>query len=297
MCCKMTWFAQILLAVCGAIALGVVYSLPADEADPNTKASPTGEQAKGEKPAGEPTKETLKPDNTGLQKIAKEHDVYLDLKRKAVVVDGEVCRREGELEMFACPKRSKEHESVVALNCTSEEVHAGLLAVGAKPGTPVKFAPEYAAATGPIIDVLVSWWDDKGKRHEARAQEWIKHAKTGKEMPFDWVFAGSSFWTDEDTGKAHYSANAGDLICVSNFNTATMDLPVESSQANASLLFTAFTEHIPPLGTKIRLFLIPRQKKEGEPKEEIKPKEAKPAEAKPAIKKSADSKPAEKKPE
>jgi hypothetical protein len=97
-------------------------------------------------------------------------------------------------------------------------------------------------------------------------------------MPFDWVFAGSSFWTDEDTGKVHYSANSGDLICVSNFNTATLDLPVESSQANASLLFTAFTERIPPHGTKVRLVLIPRQKEE--------PKDAKP-----------DSKPVEKKPE
>ena len=73
-------------------------------------------------------------------------------------------------------------------------------------------------------------------------------------------------------------ANSGDLICVSNFNTATLDLPVESSQANASLLFTAFTERIPPHGTKVRLVLIPRQKKE-------EPKDAKPAESKPDEKK------------
>jgi len=278
MCCKLTWFAQILLAACGAIALGVVYSLPADETDPKAKAA-ASEKPKVEKPAGEkPAKEPAKPDNSGLKKITKDHDVYLDLKRKAVVVDGEVCFREGVLEMLACPKGTKEHESLISLNCTAEQVHAALLAVGAKPGTPVKFAPEYTAATGPIVDVLVLWLDEKGERHKARAQEWIKHTKTGKEMPFDWVFAGSSFWTDEDTGKVHYSANSGDLICVSNFNTATLDLPVESSQANASLLFTAFTERIPPHGTKVRLVLIPRQKEE--------PKDAKP-----------DSKPVEKKPE
>ena len=66
---------------------------------------------------------------------------------------------------------------------------------------------------------------------------------------------------DEETGKRHYQANGGDLICVSNFPTATLDLPVQSSQANSDLLFTAFTEKIPPRGTKVRRVLIPRIKK------------------------------------
>lgn len=295
MCCKMTWFAQILLAVCGAIALGVVYSLPADEADPKAKAV-AKEEPKSEEPAKETTKESAKPNNSGLKKITKDHDVYLDLKKKAVIIDGEVCLREGQLEMFACPKGTKEHESVVSLNCTSEQVHAALLAIGAKPGTTVKFDPEYKAATGPIVDVFILWWDEKEEKHTVRAQEWIKHAKTGKEMPFDWVFAGSGFWKDDDTGKMHYMANSGDLICVSNFNTATLDLPVESSQANASLLFTAFTDRVPPRGTKIRVVLIPRLKKEGEPKEVKKP-EAKPDETKPETKTSEADKSTEKKAE
>src|SRR6185436_15261169 len=88
MCCKMTWFAQILLAACGAIALGVVYSLPADETDPKAKAA-ASKKPKDEKPTSEkPAKEAPKPDNSGLKKITKDHDVYLDLKGKAVVVDG-----------------------------------------------------------------------------------------------------------------------------------------------------------------------------------------------------------------
>ena len=129
MCCKMTWFAQILLAACGAVALGLVYSLPADETDPKTKA------AADEKPVERvPGKRKA----NGLIPLSKEHDIWLDDKRKAVIIDGEVCLREGQLEMFACPKGTKEHESVVSLNCTSEEAHAALLAAGAKPGTTVK---------------------------------------------------------------------------------------------------------------------------------------------------------------
>ncbi len=205
-----------------------------------------------------------------LKRLSPKHDVWLDTKRKAVVIDGEVCLREGQLEMFACPKGTKEHESIVALNCLPQDVHAGLLAAGAKTGTPVKFDPKYSPATGDVIDIYVLWRDAKGEKHQVKAQEWIKHAKTEKAMEYDWVFAGSGFWTDEETGQRHYQANGGDFICVSNFPTATLDLPVESSQANSELLFHAFTEKIPPKGTKVRLVLKPR----------VKAAEAKPAEAK-----------------
>src|SRR5690348_16348771 len=88
------------------------------------------------KPAAEPTPE-------GLVKLFPKSDVWLDKKRKAVVVDGQVCLREGQLEMFASPRGTKEHESIVALNCQAQDVHAGLLAAEAKPGTPVRFDPEY----------------------------------------------------------------------------------------------------------------------------------------------------------
>ncbi len=199
---------------------------------------------------GEATKERL-------IKLAKDHDVWIDPQRKLVVVDGEVAMRDGGLEMFACPKGSKEHESVIAVKSNAQLVHAGLLAVGAIAGHPVRFDPKYEAATGTTVDILLLWQDDKGK-HKVRAQEWVKDAKTGEEMKYDWVFGGSGFWTDETSGEKYYHADGGDFICLSNFSTATLDLPIESSQANDALLFSAFTERIPPRGTKVRLVLIPR---------------------------------------
>ena len=51
------------------------------------------------------------------------------------------------------------------------------------------------------------------------------------------------------------------MICVSNFPSAMLDLPIESSQATSDLEFEAFTEHIPPVGTKVRLVLAPRLEK------------------------------------
>lgn len=198
-----------------------------------------------------------------LIKLAKDHEVWVDPQRKLVVVDGEVAMREGALEMFACPKGTKEHESVIAVRSNAQLVHAGLLAVGAVAGQPVRFDPEYTPATGTTIDILVLWQDDDG-RHKVRAQEWIKDAKSGEAMQHDWVFGGSGFWTDPATGEKYYHADGGDFICVSNFSTATLDLPIESSQTNSALLFSAFTERIPPRGTKVRLVLIPRLDKKSQ---------------------------------
>lgn len=203
----------------------------------------------------------------GLKRMTKDYDIWIDEKRKAVIVDGQIALREGQLEMFACPKGTKEHESVVAVNAKPQFVHAALLAIGAKTGTPVKFDPKYEPATGQIIDIWVLWKDDKGENQKIKAQEWIKQVKTGKAMPYNFVFSGSGFWKDDD-GKQHYYADGGDFICVSNFPTAMLDLPVASSQDNTGLLFVANTEKIPPKGAKVRLVLIPRPE---EAKDEKKP--------------------------
>ncbi|MFV2069023.1 MAG: YdjY domain-containing protein, partial [Pirellulales bacterium] len=165
--------------------------------------------------------------------------------------------REGPLEMFACTRGTKEHESVVSIRVKAYMVHAALLAIGAEPGHPAQFTPAYRPASGTPVKITVEWIDTAGKQHRTGAQQWIRNARTGKAMSQGWVFAGSGFWTDEQTGKKYYQAEGGDFICVSNFPSAMLDLPIESSQANDALLFEAFTKQIPPLGTPVRLVLTP----------------------------------------
>lgn len=196
----------------------------------------------------------------GLKALSKNFGLWVDLKRKWVVVDGKVCLNQGVLEMFACPKNTKEHESVISVDCPAQYVHAALLAIDAKQGRPVQFDPEYVPASGQIIDIHILWLDKDGKKKSAKAQEWIRNTKTKKQMQHSFVFAGSSFWSEVVEGErlTHYQADAGDLICVSNFPSATLDVPVQSSKENSSLLYEAFPGRIPPRGTRIRLVLIPR---------------------------------------
>lgn len=193
----------------------------------------------------------------GMRQLSPDARLWIDVDRGRLVVDGYVTLREGPLEMFACPVGTKEHESVVAVLSRARYVHAGLLAIGAMPGTPVSFAPEYRPATGQRIAIWVMWRDAEGEIQKVPAQKWVEKSGTGEPLEADWVFAGSSFWRDPETGQEHYQADAGDLVCVSNFTTATLDLPVESSQSNAALQYSAFTENLPPRGTPVRLVFVP----------------------------------------
>jgi hypothetical protein len=182
---------------------------------------------------------------------------WVDPEQGVILIDGEVSLREGVLEMFACTRNTKEHESVVVVDTQAFPIHAALLALGAEPGGPVQFEPEFVPPSGTEIDVEVQWLDENEKLQQVRAQEWVRNVKTDKVLAHPWVFAGSLFYTDPDTGRRYYQAEGGDFVCVSNFGTAMLDLPIESTQANEGLYFEAFTERVPPLSTPVRLILKP----------------------------------------
>jgi hypothetical protein len=122
----------------------------------------------------------------------------------------------------------------------------------------VQFVPRYRPPSGTEIDVTVKWVDENGKEKTAKAQDWVKDIQTQKEMKNPFVFAGSFFRTDEETKQRYYQAEGGDFICVSNFSTAMLDIPVQSSPTESELLFEAYTERIPPLGAPVRLILKPK---------------------------------------
>lgn len=277
-------------------------------------------------PEGAPNKAAdAKPDaSTNADKIIplnKQGTVLLDKAGKRILLKTKVVLREGSLEMLCCLKQTKEHEAILALDAKAYTVHAGLLAIGAEPGKPAEFFPDYKPATGQRIDVFLQWNDEQGDLHRVPAQKWIRNlvhryfsekldklprevklnqdtdlryddterelfwygpmdakqkqellaaskdpayrkaieaiAKRGvsKEMTAHWIFPGSRF--DEIDGQQAYAAEIGDLICVANFASATLDVSTQSGQGNDELVFEAYTEHIPPRDTEVTIELIP----------------------------------------
>lgn len=195
-----------------------------------------------------------------IKKAAVGKNVYLEIfpgDRRRVVIEAQVCRREDQLEQLLCRKRTKEHEAILTADVDARMIHAALIAAKASPGAPVQYRP-YKAAHGTKIKVSVQYKDKDGKTITEPAQRWIRNVKTGKDMEYDWVFAGSRLIPPFEKGQEpYYAANDGDVICLSNFDTALLDLPVELPNANNALIFEANTERIPPVNTPVQVILEP----------------------------------------
>jgi hypothetical protein len=200
----------------------------------------------------------------GAKKVKLGDNVFLEVdgEKRRVLVNGYVCLRKGQLEQLVTRKRTKEHEAILAADVDARNIHLALVAAKATPGSPVKFRPKFEAPTGTPIKITLEY-QERGKTVRVPAQQWVRSIKTKKDLETDWVFAGSVLIPDPFDAKKppYYGANDGDVICLSNFDTALLDVPFNSSKENDDLAFEANTERIPPLETPVTIILEPVLKK------------------------------------
>ncbi len=202
-------------------------------------------------------RETAKAPEVKTVPAGKNVTLQIQGDKRRVLLQARVCLREGQLEQLLTRRQTKEHEAVLAADIDGRDVHKALLAAGAEPGSPVQFAPKYKPASGTRVNVFVQW-EEKGKLKTEPAQKWILNGMTKKDMTHHWVFAGSRFVKDPDGERPdYYLANDGDLICVANFESALLDLPVNSSSRDEDRAWVAHTERIPPKDTKVVVILEP----------------------------------------
>jgi hypothetical protein len=195
--------------------------------------------------------------------------------RLRAIVTGNICCQDGveiPLEhLLTCFDAGKDHESVISARFDAEHLHIALLASGLKPGKPASFVNEkrefdYKPATGDKVRVWVQYVA-KGKVITHRAQRWAKRSDNGAELNYDWVFAGSKFWPDEEGRRPPwYGGNEGRVICTSNFINAVLDLPFSSPDADPNtggLMFRANAKLIPPRNTPVTVIMeaMPAEKK------------------------------------
>lgn len=183
-------------------------------------------------------------------------------KSRRLLIATEVCLREGALEVLLCKKGTKEHEAILKVDIDAQELHKLLLLAGAEAGKPTQFVdpktemPAYKPATGTKINMTVHYTKD-GKPFTHPVQDWVWDSKKKASIAHGWVFAGSIIIEDPDTGKKFYGANSGDIISISNFPYAMLEIPSEISKDDAQLTFEAKTDKIPPLGSKVWLIMEP----------------------------------------
>lgn len=186
--------------------------------------------------------------------------LWFDPKERGLIVRARVVLNEGFLEHLLCRDRTKEHESILSTDAVPRQMHAGLLLAGAEAGKPVQFRPEFRPPSGTPIAIELEW-SEGGKTKRADAKTWVKDERTGKTLAVDWVFGGGHLFEDPDTKRMIYSPDGGDVITVSNFVSAMLDVPFASSAEDTARTFVARTEVIPPRGTPVTMILRPAKPK------------------------------------
>jgi hypothetical protein len=211
-------------------------------------AEPEGKPAQPKRP-GEPRR----------SEISK--NVFLETQgdRRRVVVAATVVLRENSfpLEGLLTRTKTKEYEYILATDADARSIHAGLLAAGARAGSPARSQPKNQPASGSVVKITLRYQQD-GKAVTVPAQQWVRNVKTHKDLDRDWVFAGSYFVRNpDDPCEVIYAAIDGDYVCVCDMMAAMLALPVQIPTDPELRQYEPHPERVPPLGTRVEVILEP----------------------------------------
>lgn len=226
------------------------------------------------------------------RKPVKLPGMVIDIEKRCVDLEGTICLDEGFLELIACTKGSKEHESIVAVSARAMHIHTALLLLGATNGHPAMRKPVDEEKTrwvnvpprGDSINVFLVTTNKDGKPIERPISDFIVRSservdevdgavivapnqteKHGDEkearLPHTFIFAGSHL-RDNGPRSRHYLADlSGNVISIATFGDELLCLPFHQTQENGALTWQVKPDSLPKVGTKVTLRLRPNKAK------------------------------------
>ena len=82
--------------------------------------------------------------------------LVVDFQKRCVDIEATICLDEGMLELIACTKETKEHESIVTITARPMHVHTALLLLGANNGNPAPKQFTEAEKNACSIDAMIN---------------------------------------------------------------------------------------------------------------------------------------------
>jgi biopolymer transport protein ExbD len=189
--------------------------------------------------------------------------IVIDTRAREVRLEGQVCLREGGLELLVCSEGTREHESVVVVKAKPSHVSFALAMLGLKEGRPgfETAGGTFSPPAGDEVDISVRFTIEKKEGAAAttevrEAPAWNLMRLAGSEAtpirPLEWVYVG------RQSKEALAAADReGTVVCVSNFPEAVLDVPFESTDVNADLLYAANPDVVPAVGTPAEVVIRP----------------------------------------
>jgi len=225
-----------------------------------------------------PEKSAAKPS----RKTFKLPGLVVDFQKRCVDVEATICLDQGMLELIACTKGSKEHESIVAVEARPMHIHTALLLLGANNGNPAMSKPVDEQKTrwvhvpprGDPVDAYLAFKNSDGKTVEHAVSDFVTrsdgqagdfpaaedHAEDDTEFPNTFLFAGSHL-LDHGSGPRRYLADeSGHVISIATFGDELLCLPGVHAKSNDALMWQIDATRLPKVGSKVTLRLRPQKK-------------------------------------
>jgi hypothetical protein len=205
-----------------------------------------------------------------LEAALAEQGVRFDLEARRVSFPARVCIREDLLEYVLVGEHGASHESLFLTSVSPTVLNASLLALGARPGTNVRWVPRDPPPTeeelrdgAPTHDVLppegdgfylYAAWKEGGEEYFFRIEDLVTNLERGRSMQrHAWVYLGSRLVpssTEEGAPEVLAAEMEGNLVNLSYFRagntlfSAALDACVQQTiwLPNAPLLPAAGAE-------------------------------------------------------
>ena len=194
----------------------------------------------------------------------------VDVAERYVDIEATVCLDKGLLELVACRKGTKEHESIVAVEAAPMHIHTALLVLGATNGQPAMRRPREPEGTGWIdippsgdpIKVSLVFSDSDGQLVEHAISEFVAVSDQGggggddeAGFPDTFLFAGSHLHDNGDGPRTYLADESGNVISIGTFGDELLCMDGMHAHANDALLWQIKPEKLPPVGAKVTLRL------------------------------------------
>jgi hypothetical protein len=174
-------------------------------------------------------------------------------RTQRVVVAGEVqLRRSQAVELIACARGGKTHESIFLLKCRPSDLNAALIVIGCKYESGPRFFQDPTKPVGTRVIAEVEWMvEGVPVRHRVEDLAW--DARVGRPMPrIAWVYVGSKFAADPVTGEEVFVADRErNLITTLHDPFSLLDNPLTSGGDVTPGRYVSNPQVVPPQGTPI----------------------------------------------
>ena len=231
-------------------------------------------------PAPTATTASKAPSPENARRAVRLPGLVIDFQQRCVDLEAMICLDKGGLELIACTKGTKEHESIVSVKARPMHILTALLLLGANPGNPAMLKKVEAEETrwveipprGDSIGVSLVFDGEDGRPVELPISDFVTRTEpdtnelsaavgesADRKFPDTFLFAGSLLRADGPRPRKYLSDVSGHVISIATFGDELLCLPGVHSRDDSWLLWRVDSTNLPGVGAKVTLRLRPQR--------------------------------------